>query len=121
MSEETPDISPVLKTGTSKRNLQSARKAVTVAQFHAWDLVGSYMGSDTLSRWRCLLPECPHRVTEGKPWEGEKFYSHIRGRTDKQGNWRPFSKTRHPGCLPFEEWSEAFKGYREANGLQAPQ
>lgn len=108
MSDSTPEISPVLKQGANKRNLDAARKAVTTGRFHAWTLVGPYMGSDTHSEWDCEL---------GCGWRGKKFYSHIRGRTDKAGNWTPCHKTRHPGCIPADQQEAALKEWRTRNNL----
>lgn len=109
MTEDAPAISPALKTGASKRNIEAARKAVAVALFHAWTLEGTYNGSDTRSEWSCQLggPECGKVI--------EKFYSHIRGRKDKEGNWKP--SPRHNGCLPSAQREAALKVWRKRHGL----
>ncbi|MER6086517.1 hypothetical protein [Streptomyces bluensis] len=104
---ELPEISPVLKQGANDRNIKARRNAVTVARFHGWTLIGTYNGSDIRSLWRCELKGCGQEV--------EKFYSHIRGRKDKEGNWKP--SPRHKGCLPAAEREAALKEWRERNNL----
>ncbi|MEU5957539.1 hypothetical protein [Streptomyces sp. NPDC047525] len=106
-SSEFPEISPALKQGATKRNISAARKAVVVARYHAWTLDGTYNGSDTRSGWRCELTGCGVYV--------EKFYSHIRGRRDKEGNWKP--SPRHDGCLPPAAREAALAEWRVAQGL----
>ncbi|MER5883066.1 hypothetical protein ABT160_04485 [Streptomyces sp. NPDC001941] len=107
MAEEESGISPVLKQGANKRNVAAKRNAVTVARFHGWTLIGDYNGSDTRSKWRCELEGCGTVL--------EKFYSHIRGRKDKEGNWKP--SPRHEGCLPKAEREAALQKWREENNL----
>ncbi|MEV6419075.1 hypothetical protein [Streptomyces sp. NPDC051662] len=104
---ELPSISPVLKQGANKRNIDAYRNAVAVAHFNAWTLKGLYNGSDSRSKWRCELEGCGETVV--------KFYSHIRGRKDKEGNWKP--SPRHKGCLPPAQREEALKKWRERNNL----
>lgn len=108
MTEQTPAISPVLKQGANKRNRDALRRAVAVAHYNAWTLVGPYNGSDTRSFWQCELggPKCVVI---------EKFYSHIRGRKDKDGNWKP--SPRHKDCLPTAEREAALTAWRKRNGL----
>ncbi|MFC4501771.1 MULTISPECIES: hypothetical protein [Streptomyces] len=103
MADQIPEISPVLKQGASRRNIDAARNAVAVALFNGWTLLGTYNGSDTRSLWRCELKGCGQQV--------EKFYSHIRGRKDKEGNWKP--SPRHKGCLPSAKREAALKEWRE--------
>ncbi|MFB7027197.1 MULTISPECIES: hypothetical protein [unclassified Streptomyces] len=108
MTEQTPVISPLLKQGATKRNIDAARKAVSVALYNGWVLVGPYNGSDTRSHWECKLggPKCVVI---------EKFYSHIRGRKDAEGNWKP--SPRHKDCLPAVEREAALTDWRKRNGL----
>lgn len=115
MDIQAPEISSAFKGGASPTNLKIARKAVAVALYYAWTLEGPYAGSDTRSLWCCLLPGCPHRVTHGKPWVGEKFYSHIRGRKGKDGIRK--ASPRHKGCLPPSEREAALSEWRKRNGL----
>ncbi|MFF5371321.1 hypothetical protein [Streptomyces sp. NPDC013187] len=108
MTNEAPAISPVLKQGANKRNRDAARKAVAVALYNGWTLVGPYNGSDTRSHWKCELkgPKCAVI---------EKFYSHIRGRKKKDGTVVP--SPRHRDCIPSEEREAALAAWREQNGL----
>jgi hypothetical protein len=98
MTEETPDISPVLKTGMSKRNIASAEKALARIHELGWQPLAPYPGSDTHWKVRCLL-NCQEG---GANWEGVMFYSHMR------------RARRHAGCLPKDLQAKAVEALNNA-------
>lgn len=98
MTENAPELDPVLKTGMSKRNIASAEKALARIRELGWQPLAPYPGSDTHWQVRCLVG-----CQGDDPWEGVMFYSHMR------------RARRHRGCLRRELLSaalEALKGAR---------
>jgi hypothetical protein len=92
MSEETPALDSVLKTGASKRNIASAEKALARIAELGWAPKGPYPGSDTHWPVKCLL--CG--------WEGVMFYSHMR------------RERRHKSCLAPDLRAEALEALRNS-------
>lgn len=95
---EIPELDPVLKTGTNKRNVDAALKALTRIHELGWEPLAPYPGSDTHWKVRCILG-C---AEDGKNWEGVMFYSHMR------------RARRHKGCLTKELQTVAVEALNNA-------
>jgi hypothetical protein len=89
---ELPDLSPVLKTGASARNIAAANKALAHIAGQGWEPLGPYPGSDTHWPVRCLLCD----------WEGAMFYSHMR------------RNRRHKNCLSKDLQAAAIEALKNA-------
>lgn len=100
-------------SATPPRNVVGAAVALARLDELAWLPLAGYPGAD--NRWllRCLICAETHPL----PWEGPRFWSHLRGRN---GDRTPRPLCRHQDCLPVAEHADRIARFAVTPETECP-